>query len=212
VRLTIELLPETSWGKNLRDVLSPYKWQKLSKQIQENADYKCEICLRKKGEGITRLNCHEVWDYNQETKLQKLIQLHSLCFECHCVKHMGYSRSQDWIDTNSITQHFLKVNGVTIEEFKKHDHEAALAWRERNEIEWKIDFGEFGYLLEDEHQRKEQKKKEEYEQVFNVLKGNPRVTNKQIEEFTKLNQTAVKRYATEARKELKRQRQSIIYS
>jgi hypothetical protein len=212
MKLTIELVPETSWWKNIRDEVSDYKWNKLSKQIQKNANYKCEICGRRKGEELTRLYCHEKWEYNEHTKIQKLVELQSLCFQCHCVKHIGFTRLHHKDILDEIIQHFLNINGVSMDEFKKHDHESVLIWKERSKIEWEIDLGEFSSLVEEMKKSREEKKREEYEQVFNVLKDNPMVTNKQIEEFTQLNKTAVKRYATEARKELKRQRQSIIYS
>lgn len=201
--LIIELLPETSWGKNLRDVITPYKWQKLSQQIQKESDFTCEICNRRKGEVITRLNCHEVWEYNQNDKgnTQKLIKLQTLCFECHCVKHMGFTRSQNWIDEDNIIQHFLKTNNVSKEMYEKHFVEASKLYRERSKIEWEIDFGEWKYLLEE---KVTHSKRERYGEILNFLKDNPHVTNKQIQEKTGFK--TVSRLASLARKEINKHR------
>lgn len=199
--LTIELLPETSWGKNLRDVITPYKWQKLSQQIQKESDFTCEICHRKKGEVITRLNCHEVWEYTLKGNKQKLIKLQALCFECHCVKHMGYTRSQNWIDEESIIKHFLKINGVSKEMYLKHFLEASELYRERSKIEWVIDFGKWNYLPKE---IVTPTKDERYGEILNFLKDNPYATNKQIQEKTGFK--TVSRLASLARKEINKQR------
>lgn len=204
MKLAIELLPESSWGRNLRDVISPYRWQKLSQAIQKNADYKCEICGRKKGGGeITRLNCHEVWEFDEVSKVQRLIGLQALCFECHCGKHIGYSLSQEWIDTNKIIEHILRTNKISLNEYKQHEKEAYELWAERCQIEWIIDYGEWNYLVEQESRMVT--KQERLQLVRDILLKNPKASNKEIHEIlSKTIQVSIqstKRYASIIRRE-----------
>ena len=43
-RLTVELLPATTWGSNLRSVLRVSQWDKLRRGAYEAAQHRCEIC------------------------------------------------------------------------------------------------------------------------------------------------------------------------
>ena len=44
MKLTIELVPKTSWYSNVRSNVSRSQWDKLRKKCYLNADYKCEVC------------------------------------------------------------------------------------------------------------------------------------------------------------------------
>ena len=72
MKLTIELVPSTSWGNNLRSEanLSKDRWDTLRRQSYRKAGYRCEICSEK---GPTHpVECHEIWHYDDETKTQTL--------------------------------------------------------------------------------------------------------------------------------------------
>ncbi len=54
-RLTIELVPRTSWGRNLRSHLTRSEWLRLSRAVADRSGGRCEVC------GLAgRLHCHEV--------------------------------------------------------------------------------------------------------------------------------------------------------
>jgi hypothetical protein len=55
LKLTIELIPESAWGENLRKYLRKEIWEKIRKEVFRKANYKCSIC-GKRG----KLHCHEV--------------------------------------------------------------------------------------------------------------------------------------------------------
>ncbi len=86
-KLTIELVPKTAWFSNVRDHVSPSEWLKLSRGIIEEADYHCRICGSQGKKH--RVECHEIWSYDDTAKLQKLAGLIALCPACHRVKHIG---------------------------------------------------------------------------------------------------------------------------
>jgi hypothetical protein len=44
MKLTIELVPKTSWYSNVRSNVSKDEWDKIKKKCYIKANYKCEIC------------------------------------------------------------------------------------------------------------------------------------------------------------------------
>ena len=67
LRLAIELVPETCWYSNLRDVLPRPIWDKLRRQVYALSGYRCGVCG-----AHGALNCHEVWRYDDTTHIQYL--------------------------------------------------------------------------------------------------------------------------------------------
>jgi hypothetical protein len=85
--LSIELVPQSSWYSNVRSNVSKEQWDLIRRESYQKANYLCEICG---GKGSTHpVECHEVWEYNEDTKIQKLVRFISLCPNCHKVKHIG---------------------------------------------------------------------------------------------------------------------------
>lgn len=88
-KLTVELVPTDQWSKNLRtrSIIKRETWDALRRACYVRANHKCEICG-----GVGRrhpVECHEIWDYNDNAKIQKLLGLIALCPDCHQVKHIG---------------------------------------------------------------------------------------------------------------------------
>ena len=75
--LTIELVPRTSFYQNLRNMLPTGDWDILRRESYQRNLYRCEIC---DGAGPNwPVECHEIWDYDDEFNIQTLIGLQSLC-------------------------------------------------------------------------------------------------------------------------------------
>jgi|SRR5579859_406360 len=134
-KLSVELVPESSWGSNLRSMLSRAEWDVLRKACYKKANYRCEICG---GQGRQHpVECHEVWEYNDQAHVQKLIRLIALCPACHEVKHMG--RAEIIGRGPQAFAHLLKANNWTPKQAQKHISEAQSIWEARSEFEWKLD-------------------------------------------------------------------------
>ena len=74
-----------------------------------------------------------------------------MCGMCHHVHHFGRSRqlaNEGFLDIDAVIDHFCKINGVTLAEFKKHKTEAFAIWRERSKYEWDTDLGEWKNLVD----------------------------------------------------------------
>lgn len=133
MKLTIELVPNTSWGNNIRALMTKRQWNALRGMICDRAWGTCVIC----GNSEQSLECHEVWSYNEKTQIQKLTGLLALCPNCHMVKHFGLARVQGKQDEAS--KHLRKVNGLNKQQAEDYVKEAFRIWRDRNQYYWTLD-------------------------------------------------------------------------
>ncbi len=79
-RLTVELVPKTSWYNNIRALVDELDWDRIRRQVYRQADYRCEICG---GRGPEHpVECHEVWRYDDRTHVQMLVRMIALCPAC----------------------------------------------------------------------------------------------------------------------------------
>lgn len=133
--LTIELVPRGQWGTNLRSSLSKEDWDKLRRECYRLANYKCEIC-----EGIGPnhpVECHEIWNYDDDIHIQRLDGLIALCPNCHSVKHMG--RSMAVGNGPKALEHLHIVRGWTSEMAIDYVDDAKAIWKRRSKFEWELD-------------------------------------------------------------------------
>lgn len=135
MKLTIELVPRTSWMNNVRAVLTAKQWNALRGMVADRAYNVCQICG---GEGPAHpVECHEIWEYNERTAIQHLAGMIALCPDCHMVKHFGFARVQG--KEELALKHFMKINGLKKKEAQAKISEAFKVWRERSKIDWKLD-------------------------------------------------------------------------
>jgi hypothetical protein len=133
--LTIELVPATSWGNNIRAVMTAKQWNALSGIVCNRAYNVCEICG---GVGPKHpVECHEIWEYNDRKQIQRLAGMIALCPDCHMVKHIGYARVQGKYD--QAAKHFRKVNGLKKIEAEETIKTAFQRWRDRSKQDWTLD-------------------------------------------------------------------------
>ncbi|MBC7540198.1 MAG: ankyrin repeat domain-containing protein [Bacteriovorax sp.] len=134
IKLPIELIPYTSWGNNPRSI-SPKDWKKLRLECYENAKRVCEICGDIKNTG--KVECHEIWEFNDIKKVQTLIGLIALCPPCHQVKHIGLANKMG--RAQNATEHLAEINNWTIDEANNYVSESIKKWKERSRYSWKLD-------------------------------------------------------------------------
>ena len=134
-KLTIELVPSSTWGFNLRSMLSKSEWDKVRKSVYEKASNKCEICG---GVGPKwPVECHEIWQYEEQTKTQKLSGLIALCPKCHEVKHMG--RTMSIGKGKQAKKHLAKVNGWSLQDADYYIEVMFEVWHRRSSENWTLD-------------------------------------------------------------------------
>jgi len=133
LKLTIELVPESAFYKNVRALLTKDQWSALSKQVRSAAYDICQICNSPK----QSLDCHEVWHYNDSKLIQKLTGLVALCKDCHMVKHFGFAQIKG--KGEQALNHFMKINKLTRRQALTYIEEAFEIWKLRSKSSWTTD-------------------------------------------------------------------------
>jgi 5-methylcytosine-specific restriction endonuclease McrA len=136
-KLTVELVPSTSFYTNVRSILPSSEWDRLRKASYKKAKFKCEIC---KESGLDQgfrhaLECHEIWDYKKDGT-QLLKGLISLCPKCHQVKHIG--RTIAIGKKKQAYAHIAKVNKWDKSEVELYIGSCFQEHKERSKIKWKL--------------------------------------------------------------------------
>lgn len=133
--LFIDMIPKTSYFKNIRTIFSKDDWNIIRHYIYKRVNYRCECC------GCYRnkfLEAHERWSYDFENKIQKLERIIALCRLCHLSTHYGFSKNKK--NFYKINEHLKKVKKINDEELENHIKQSYDLWKERNKIKWIIDY------------------------------------------------------------------------
>ena len=121
------------------------EWDKLRQSVYEEYGHECGICGAK-----GRLNCHEIWEYDDERVQQRLIGFIALCDWCHHVKHLGLAEilaKRGQLNYEKLVEHFMSVNDCDFETFQEHRRKSKQKWIERSKHDWKVDLGEYSTLI-----------------------------------------------------------------
>jgi hypothetical protein len=138
MKLTIELVPSSSWGNNLRDEgkLPKKRWDELRRECYRAAGNRCEICG---GVGSRHpVECHEIWSY--EGNVQKLEGLIALCPMCHRAKHIGhtlYVLGSPIAD--AVLNHIKRVNEIDDKQLNEMIMDAFELYEQRSQRKWSVD-------------------------------------------------------------------------
>jgi hypothetical protein len=150
-KLSIQLVPQQLWFKNLRKLMGQYEWGKLRKKTIAERGLVCETCgfiapLSK------NIFCHEKWAYETSTAswIAKLIGIKLTCWNCHSIEH--WNRTEMLVSKGSLraetlellVNHFMNVNKSTREDFEAHKDDAVEIYSKRSSyFDWQIDWGPF---------------------------------------------------------------------
>jgi len=145
LRLSIELIPLTTTGRNLRSQLTHEQWDTLRHKVYARANYCCEICLASNVE----VHCHEVWSYDDEKHIQKLVGLRCLCRKCHNATHLTHVV---FIRASDVTKHFAHINNMSMLEANKVVRDAYKQMAERSRHEWTLDTSWLDSYLQKENE------------------------------------------------------------
>jgi hypothetical protein len=147
LKLTIELVPKTCWYSNVRSNVTKTEWDIIRKKSYELANNQCEICGDVgKNQGVNHnVECHEIWEYDDLNKIQKLIGLISLCPYCHKTKHAGLAQMNG--EENIVINQLIKVNNITRKDAIDYINDSFTIWRERSKHEWTLDISVLNQYL-----------------------------------------------------------------
>jgi hypothetical protein len=140
LKLSIELVPGSSWFNNVRSAVSRAQWDMIRKRVYSESYNLCQICG---GRGRNHpVECHEIWSYQDSQNLQKLEGMIALCPACHLVKHMGLAGIRG--ESEKAFHHFMKVNKLKRAEAEAEIEQAFQLWAARSKRKWTVDI----YYLE----------------------------------------------------------------
>ena len=145
LKLTIELVPRSSWCDNLRKYVKKKDWNVIRARTYARWGHRCGVCKRQ-----GRLECHEVWQYNDNQHSQKLTDFIALCSMCDHVKHIGLAAilaQQGRLDYGKVVAHFCAVNACAQKTFDDCREEAFEKWEERSLHDWCVDLGPYKGLV-----------------------------------------------------------------
>jgi hypothetical protein len=151
-KLTIELVPESSFYNNVRSAVSTVEWDIIKKKCYKKAGYKCEIC------GDTGINqgkkypveCHEIWEYDDKFHIQTLKGFIALCPQCHQVKHVGFARING--KEPEVIRQLMKVNKMTSTMADNYIIESFKIWEKRSDKQWKVDISYLDSYKKDDNE------------------------------------------------------------
>jgi hypothetical protein len=133
-KLAVEMIPSTTFEVNVRAVLPPDVWRKLSRFRSDRVARFCEICAAK---AERNLDLHERWAFDEAATVQRLVGLISICSDCHACIHFGRTELRG--DPARALAHLCRVNGWDEPIALAHIRDAYRLHAERSKIDWKVD-------------------------------------------------------------------------
>ena len=143
MKLELHLIPQSSFYQNVRKLLGS-RWDTLSRQVRSERDFTCEICGTKP-KSTKDVHLHELWSFDDDKKVQKLIGFQCVCVDCHNVHHWGLSQIRG-LNMNILMNHACKVNKCDSVTFKDYVYKSFADWQKRSQIQWTLDMSELEEL------------------------------------------------------------------
>jgi len=134
IKLSVELVPSSCWFSNVRSEVSAATWKKLRQQTLEAASHSCEVCGDSK-----KLECHEIFNYDDANHTQTLVRLQCLCKACHSVKHLGLAFAQN--REQPALRRLARLNSWSSAKTDAYVQRVFALWQERSTHEWRLDLG-----------------------------------------------------------------------
>jgi len=148
-RLEFELVPSTCWWSNVRSQVTKAQWEVCKDFVKKRSGSKCEICG---GVGsMWAVECHEIWEYDDEAQVQTLVGLIALCPTCHAAKHIGRTMEvYTEREKERVYAHVQRVNNWDRILLVKAIQNAFAIWSIRSDWQWSLDVSylkELGLVL-----------------------------------------------------------------
>jgi hypothetical protein len=83
------------------------------------------------------VDCYERWEYDDSTRVQRLVGLTALCPGCHRVNHLG--RSYITGDAGAALARLARINGWTAAQAMVYVDLVFELWSLRSDCDWQLD-------------------------------------------------------------------------
>lgn len=135
--LQFEFVPKSLSYINVRSKVTEERWRKISESVRQIGV--CSCCGAVVGK--EQLHAHEVWEYDDYKKIQKLTDIVPVCSYCHAVIHFGHSVNELGMKKENLLQWYANVNRIT---YEAAESDLSLAYEkqsERDQYIWQQDDG-----------------------------------------------------------------------
>lgn len=137
--MTIELVPESAWYKNVRANVTPEEWDMIRRSVYREFGYNCNICGGKGPEHP--VEAHEKWRFEKgadgQPNWQILDNIVALCPDCHEVKHIGLAELNG--RGNEAAERLAMLNNWTIGQAEVYLNNQFNTWEQRGRMEWQLE-------------------------------------------------------------------------
>ncbi len=134
--IRINLIPQTSWGKNLRAMMPRERWQEFARtQIYASTGSRCLVCAERGPQWPVEAD--EIWKFDENKKMQTLAGIVPLCPDCHSVRTCGFAVAQG--REKEVVRHLAWIERISHEDAQKRIQRAISKWEKRSRKEWAID-------------------------------------------------------------------------
>lgn len=141
--VTGDLIPHTSWGSSLANMLTRTSWNSLRFPLIHAHKNVCELC----GIRLNSLDVHEIWSFQppkgrkkkgeHQFGIQKLEGLVAVCSDCHRCFHLGRETAMGTID-QTLTR-LRGINNWSAIEIKEYADAVFTRWTNHSEYQWALD-------------------------------------------------------------------------
>lgn len=102
------LVPEPLWGVSASNLLTRKQWQTIRTEMLQRDEHRCVYCGQQQEKGLI---CHEVWTYDEDTRVATLSAMSIVCRACSGVLHIGLTAKRGY--KGQALQHMATTNGTT---------------------------------------------------------------------------------------------------
>ncbi len=149
-----DLIPSTSWGANLANMLTWESWDALRKPLIAKNNNVCELC----GSKYKSLDVHEKWLYNAPLKeqvesaererqtffgTQVLYGLMTLCRHCHRCFHLGREKINGTLDES--LERIAILNNWGAGEVREYYNMIGDRWTYNSAFKWRLDLRQINH-------------------------------------------------------------------
>lgn len=134
--IVINLVPQTSWGRNMRALMGKDAWRDFARsRVYALTGSVCLVCG---GRGPQwPVEADEVWRYDDAKGTQSLHKVIPLCPSCHEVRTCGLAVANG--RDREAAEHLAWVERIPVKQARKRIDQALKTWERRSHREWTVD-------------------------------------------------------------------------
>lgn len=142
--IRINLVPQTSWGRNLRGLMEKDAWREFVRtKVYARTGSLCLICGGRGPEWPVEAD--EVWRFDDDAGVQTLHDVVPLCPACHEVRTAGLATANG--RGEDAARHLAWVERIQVANARRRISDAMKVWQRRSKRQWRIDLS----IMEQRH-------------------------------------------------------------